>query len=117
MITSKVLYLISDERELPYGGYMMPDAAYCIGGHEIRIPIPGGYKLFVEKECVNNSQQMPGSQPSASAQQKPSIEELMQQQNNKIAELQSAVDKLIAAQSQEVKTHEEPKTVSPRNVF
>lgn len=70
MVTTKLMYLLSDERDLPYGGYMMPDAAYFIAGREIRIPVPGGYKVFVEKQpdfpanAAAPSAPTPPSQPS-----------------------------------------------------
>lgn len=49
MITSKMLYMIQDERELAYM-YGGPDAAYCIGGREIRMPVPGGIKVFIDRD-------------------------------------------------------------------
>ena len=51
MITSKMLYMIQDERELAYM-YGGPDAAYCIGGREIRMPVPGGIKVFIDRDLI-----------------------------------------------------------------
>ena len=52
MITSKMLYMIQDERELAYM-YGGPDAAYCIGGREIRMPVPGGIKVFIDRDTIS----------------------------------------------------------------
>ena len=38
MITSKMLYMIQDEREVAYM-YGGPDAAYCIGGSSTNVVI------------------------------------------------------------------------------
>lgn len=48
MVGAKMLYLVENESEMSYA--YGPDAAYCIGGKEIRVPTPAGVKVFVAKE-------------------------------------------------------------------
>ena len=43
--------MVQDERELAYM-YAGPDAVYCIGGREIRMPVPGGMKVFIDRDLI-----------------------------------------------------------------
>lgn len=96
MISTKILYMVQDEREIPYM-YNIQDAAVCVGGKEIRVMFPGGMKIFVEKQ----TSQMTG------------WEAALENQNQQIAVLTKRLDELT---SKEVKK-DEPKRNGTKNSF
>lgn len=108
MITSKMLYMIQDERELAYM-YGGPDAAYCIGGREIRMPVPGGIKVFIDRDLV--SQQNIAAKPTQI-----NIEQAMNNINERVSSIEKTVSEL-AAKIKEESPNDKPKGNGNRSSF
>lgn len=108
MITSKMLYMIQDERELAYM-YGGPDAAYCIGGREIRMPVPGGIKVFIDRDLV--SQQNIAAKPTQI-----NIEQAMNNMNERVSSIEKTVSELAAKIKEEL-PNDKPKGNGNRNSF
>ena len=88
------MYMVQDERELAYM-YAGPDAVYCIGGREIRTPVPGGMKVFIDRDLItqqnNQIQQMKQNYNSEQDisninQRLDNIEKIISQLQNKVKE-------------------------------
>lgn len=103
MITTRVLYMVQDEREIPYM-YNPQDCAVCIAGKEIRLMYPGGMKIFVEKV-----------QPAAAPQQASSLEETVKKQGEQLAALAEKLNQLF--KKEEINQNDQPKANSTRNAF
>ena len=108
MITSKMLYMIQDERELAYM-YGGPDAAYCIGGREIRMPVPGGIKVFIDRDTI--SQQNLAAKPTQI-----NIEQVMSNMNERMSSIEKIVNEL-AAKIKEEPSNDKSKGNGGRNSF
>ena len=108
MITSKMLYMIQDERELAYM-YGGPDATYCIGGREIRMPVPGVIKVFIDRDTI--SQQNLAAKPTQI-----NIEQAMNNMNERISSIEKIVNEL-AAKIKEEPSNDKSKGNCGRNSF
>ncbi len=104
MITTRVLYMVQDEREIPYM-YNPQDCAVCIAGKEIRLMCPGGMKIFVEKV------QAPASVPQPTSS---SLEEIVKKQGEQLTLLAEKLEQLC---KKEETQNDQPKTSSTRNAF
>lgn len=103
MITTRILYMVQDEREIPYM-YNPQDCAVCIGGKEIRLMYPGGMKIFVEKV-----------QPAAASQLASSLEETVKKQGEQLTALTEKLNQLL--KKEEINQNDQSKTNSTRNAF
>lgn len=110
MVSTKILYMVQDERELPYL-YNMQDSAVCIAGKEIRLMFPGGMKVFVEKQAMSPTQQAFNSIAPASQS---NLEEIVKQQGEQLATLSQKLNELI---KKEETLNDQSKTNGTRNAF
>ena len=108
MVSTKILYMVQDERELPYL-YNMQDSAVCIAGKEIRLMFPGGMKVFVEKQAMN-----PTQQTFNSIRPQSNLEEIVKQQGEQLAALSQKLDNLV---KKEESSNDQSKTNGTRNAF
>lgn len=108
MVSTKILYMVQDERELPYL-YNMQDAAVCIAGKEIRLMFPGGMKVFIEKQAMN-----PAQQTFNSIRPQSNLEEIVKQQGEQLAALSQKLDNLV---KKEELSNDQSKTNGTRNAF
>lgn len=90
MVSTKILYMVQDERELPYL-YNMQDSAVCIAGKEIRLMFPGGMKVFVEKPPAPIQQNF----NSVTQAPQPNLAEIVKQQGEQILSLSQKIDEII----------------------
>lgn len=108
MVSTKILYMVQDERELPYL-YNMQDSAVCIAGREIRLMFPGGMKVFVEKQATNPTQQIFNSIKPQS-----NLEEIVKQQGEQLVALSQKLNDFI---KKEESSNDQSKTNGTRNAF
>lgn len=108
MVSTKILYMVQDERELPYL-YNMQDSAVCIAGREIRLMFPGGMKVFVEKQATN-----PVQQTFNSIKPQSNLEEIVKQQREQFAALSQKLNDFI---KKEESSNDQSKTNGTRNAF
>ena len=119
MITSKMLYLVQDERELAYM-YAGPDAAYCINGREIRMPVTGGIKVFIDRDLISQQNNQMKSQTlsnqSTTGNNQFDIEQAINKINERIESMQNIISEL-SNKNKEESLNEKPKGNGARNSF